>query len=29
MTMDRLIRGMLAANRATEPATTPPVVADA
>jgi hypothetical protein len=29
MAMDRLIRGMLAANPATEPATTPPVVADA
>ena len=29
MAMDRLIRNMLAANPATEPATTPPVVADA
>ena len=29
MAMDRLIRGMLAAKPATEPATTPPVVADA
>ena len=29
MAMDRLIRNMLAANPATEPATAPPVVADA
>jgi uncharacterized membrane protein YedE/YeeE len=29
MAMNRLIRNMLAANPATEPATTPPVVADA